>query len=336
MKYILNETPIRTTNGFNVNNIKVDLNVPENYIFHEYNTKNVDIKSSEELNFTSNIGLDNKKYLNSKIDINKNIDQLMSIEYIFNGEDHLVDNIDITIKENLKTNIFINYTSNDNNYHFHNGNINIVASENSSLNLTILNSLNSESVNLIAGNINCGKNSCVKINLIDLSGKVRIYNFKSNTLENSRSDLNNIYIGKNNEVLDLNYHYINKEINSQNNIEVQGILDDKSIKTFKGTIDFKENSKKSIGHENEHCLLLSNTCISKSLPILLCHEEDVDGAHSVSSGKIDTNKLFYLMSRGLTSMEAKKLIIKSNFNAILTNVPEEILDLINNKIDEII
>ena len=336
MKYILNETPIRTTNGFNVNNIKVDLNVPENYIFHEYNTKNVDIKSSEELNFTSNIGLDNKKYLNSKIDINKNIDQLMSIEYIFNGEDHLVDNIDITIKENLKTNIFINYTSNDNNYHFHNGNINIIASENSSLNLTILNSLNSESVNLIAGNINCGKNSCVKINLIDLSGKVRIYNFKSNTLENSRSDLNNIYIGKNNEVLDLNYHYINKEINSQNNIEVQGILDDKSIKTFKGTIDFKENSKKSIGHENEHCLLLSNTCISKSLPILLCHEEDVDGAHSVSSGKIDTNKLFYLMSRGLTSMEAKKLIIKSSFNAILTNVPEEIIDLINNKIDEII
>ena len=336
MKYILNETPIRTTNGFNVNNIKVDLNVPENYIFHEYNTKNVDIRSSEELNFTSNIGLDNKKYLNSKIDINKNIDQLMSIEYIFNGEDHLVDNIDITIKENLKTNIFINYTSNDNNYHFHNGNINIVASENSSLNLTILNSLNSESVNLIAGNINCGKNSCVKINLIDLSGKVRIYNFKSNTLENSRSDLNNIYIGKNNEVLDLNYHYINKEINSQNNIEVQGILDDKSIKTFKGTIDFKENSKKSIGHENEHCLLLSNTCVSKSLPILLCHEEDVDGAHSVSSGKIDTNKLFYLMSRGLTSMEAKKLIIKSSFNAILTNVPEEIIDLINNKIDEII
>lgn len=336
MKYILNETPIKTTNGFRVNNVKVDLDVPDKFSFHEYLTENINIISTDKNDFISNIGLKNSLYKNTKIDIVNNVNELVKLEYIFQNDDHLVDNIDINISDNLNINMFINYSSIDNNYHFHNGNLNINVKENSALNLTILNNFNNKSVNLLSGVINAYGDSNVVINLIDLSGKVRIYNFQSNTLKNSSSSLNNIYIGKNNNLIDLNYNYINKDINSHNNIEVQGILDDNAIKTFKGIIDFKENSKKSIGHENENCLLLSDTCISKSLPILLCHEEDVDGAHSVSSGKIDVNKLFYLMSRGLTEINSKKLIIKSNFNSILNNIPEEIFDIINNKIDELI
>lgn len=336
MKYILNETPIKTTNGFRVNNVKVDLDVPDKLSFHEYLTENINIISTDKNDFISNIGLKNSLYKNTKIDIVNNVNELVKLEYIFQNDDHLVDNIDINISDNLNINMFINYSSIDNNYHFHNGNLNINVKENSTLNLTILNNFNNKSVNLLSGVINAYGDSNVVINLIDLSGKVRIYNFHSNTLKNSSSSLNNIYIGKNNNLIDLNYNYINKDINSHNNIEVQGILDDNAIKTFKGIIDFKENSKKSIGHENENCLLLSDTCISKSLPILLCHEEDVDGAHSVSSGKIDVNKLFYLMSRGLTEINSKKLIIKSNFNSILNNIPEEIFDIINNKIDELI
>lgn len=336
MKYILNETPIKTTNGFRVNNVKVDLDVPDKFSFHEYLTENINIISTDKNDFISNIGLKNSLYRNTKIDIVNNVNELVKLEYIFQNDDHLVDNIDINISDNLNINMFINYSSIDNNYHFHNGNLNINVKENSALNLTILNNFNNKSVNLLSGVINAYGDSNVVINLIDLSGKVRIYNFQSNTLKNSSSSLNNIYIGKNNNLIDLNYNYINKDINSHNNIEVQGILDDNAIKTFKGIIDFKENSKKSIGHENENCLLLSDTCISKSLPILLCHEEDVDGAHSVSSGKIDVNKLFYLMSRGLTEINSKKLIIKSNFNSILNNIPEEIFDIINNKIDELI
>ena len=159
---------------------------------------------------------------------------------------------------------------------------------------------------------------------------------ESNTKSNSESNLNNIYIGRENELIDLNYNYINLEEKSINNIEVQGVLTDKSVKTFRGTIDFKEGSKKSIGHENENCLLLSNECISKSLPILLCHEEEVDGTHSVSSGKIDKDKLFYLMTRNLSELDAKRLIIKSNFNHILNSIPEELRETILNEIDEII
>ena len=34
MKYILNETPIKTTKGFNINNIQLDLDIPVIKNFH--------------------------------------------------------------------------------------------------------------------------------------------------------------------------------------------------------------------------------------------------------------------------------------------------------------
>lgn len=339
MKYILNETPIRTTNGFNVNNVKVDLDIPTNILYHDYNynvCNHVNITSTIENDFSSPIGLNHDTYKNTIIDIDDDVDNTFKLEYEFKDEDNLIDNIDINVKENKRINLFINYSSTCNKESFHNGNINIFAKNSSTVNLTILNSLNVNSINMISGCIHADEKSNVKVNIIDLSGKIRIYNFKSNTKTNSNCSLNNIYIGKQNDLIDLNYNFINLEPNSNNNIEVQGLLDDKAVKTFKGIIDFKEGCKKSIGHENENCLLLSKTCISKSLPILLCHEEDVDGAHSVSSGKIDQNKMFYLMSRGIDEASSKKMIIKGNFNHIISLLPDEIKEFINTKIDEII
>ena len=57
--------------------------------------------------------------------------------------------------------------------------------------------------------------------------------------------------------------------------------------------------------------------------MLLCHEEDVEGAHGVSSGKVDEKKVFYLMCRGIERKDAEKLIIKANFNKIIETIEDE-------------
>ena len=71
--------------------------------------------------------------------------------------------------------------------------------------------------------------------------------------------------------------------------------------------------------------------------MMLCHEEDVAGAHGVSAGKIDKSKLFYLMSRGLDEQEARRLIINANFSQIIKYIPEEnireeVLELIEKEV----
>ena len=110
-------------------------------------------------------------------------------------------------------------------------------------------------------------------------------------------------------------------------------MKDVSKKHFKGTIDFKKGCKKAKGNENEACMLLSDTARSLALPMLLCSEEDVEGNHSSSAGKIGEKELFYIMSRGFELKEAMKLMVRAKFNKILTNVKNE--NLKNEILEEI-
>ena len=60
-------------------------------------------------------------------------------------------------------------------------------------------------------------------------------------------------------------------------------------------------------------------------------------AHSVSSGKIDETRLFYITTEGIDVNTAQSLIILSNFNKILLEIENEkieneLLDLIEEKI----
>ena len=84
-------------------------------------------------------------------------------------------------------------------------------------------------------------------------------------------------------------------------------------------------------------MLLSDTAKSLALPMLLCSEEDVEGQHSTSSGKIGEKELFYIMSRGFSKKEAMKLMVKAKFNKILGSIKseelrEEIINQIDNKL----
>ena len=80
-------------------------------------------------------------------------------------------------------------------------------------------------------------------------------------------------------------------------------------------------------------MLLSKTAKSKALPMLLCSEDDVQGNHSNSAGKIDEDKLYYIMTRGISKKEAQKLIVKAKFNRVLDRIDYE--DLKQELIEEI-
>jgi len=96
---------------------------------------------------------------------------------------------------------------------------------------------------------------------------------------------------------------------SEASIQTVGALLAEARKHFKGTINFEKGCKKSSGSEDELCLLLSRNAKSKALPMLLCTEEDVDGKHASSVGKVSEKELFYIMSRGFSRQDAIKLVV---------------------------
>ena len=316
MEYIINKSPIRTTNNFKVNDFKIDLDIKETE-FNSFEYKNIDIKTEIRDNLESKIGLPASKYLY----VECTGKELGYLTYNFDNnylasEIHVNSDMIITFKGD---NAFLNTK--------------IVIDSNKDNNITIINLTSKESKSFISIENTVDKGIKSTVNFIELGGIVKVSNYYS--INNGENYFNSLYLGKDSDKIDMNYYMGHNEKNSISNINVQGSLFDKAYKSFKGTIDFYEGSSKSIGKEIENCILLSDEAISRSLPVLLCHEEDVEGAHGVSTGKIDEEKLFYLMSRGISLKDAKRLIINANYNLVIDKIPdEEIKKTIKEEIDK--
>lgn len=336
----LNETPIRTSRNFLINNIKLtDVEIPE--AVEEF--KNVEIigrknitENIEETKLTYGLGeiLQNNiiKNSNSKLNINAENEE---IRIIYNFDD---DNINLTnnivVNATKKCKLYIVYKSNTNKECFHNGVIKINALENSKIDVVVVNTMNKNSNNFEAYENIIESNASINYTIIDIGEKNSITNYYSNILgEKAKNDLKTIYLGAENNIKDLNYIAELRGKQSFIDIDVQGALSGNAKKNFKGTIDFKKGCKKAKGNENEFCMLLSEKARSIALPMLLCTESDVEGNHSTASGKVDNQELFYIMSRGLSYNEAVKLIVKARFNKILSRIEDE--DLRNEIIEKI-
>lgn len=143
--------------------------------------------------------------------------------------------------------------------------------------------------------------------------------------EEASADLEVLYLGEGTRSLDLSHRIEYRGRKTQGNIRARGVLMNKSKKIFRDTLDFVSGATGSKGREEENVLMLDDEVRNISVPILLCGEDDVQGEHAVSSGRPDDNLMFYLMSRGISQVDAKILLAQSAFACILDEVPDETL-----------
>lgn len=347
----LNETPVRTSRNFNINNIKLEnIEIP-NEIKEFKNVEIVNENSKARIENNSNTSLtyglneELTKMVNEsanqkiKLIIDSKTNNETQINFNFDDENlSLVDSIEIVANEDTKATVTIKYETRKDIEAFHNGIIKVFAKTGAQVNIIVTNFINTRSNNFISMENVLEENANVQYTIVDFGGKNSITNYYSNILgDSANNNLNTIYLGKKMQVFDLNYIAELRGKRTNIDIEVQGALKDNAKKHFKGTIDFKKGCKKATGNENENCMLLSNTAKSIALPMLLCSEEEVEGNHSSSAGKIGDKELFYIMSRGFNKKEAMKLMVRAKFNKILENIKNE--DLKNEivaKIDEIL
>lgn len=342
-KLKLNETPVRTSRNFLINNIKLEnvvipekLEMFQNVMVTGTESFNKDI-NKQHLNYGLSEELEENVFYkaNSQIAIKVKENDNIKVTYDFDDDNlQLVNQIDICATGNA--NIIIEYKSSTNKECFHNGVIKVFAKENAKLNITVINLLNNNSEHFEAMENILEDNSDLNYTIIDIGGKNSIQNYYSNIIgKSAKNDLKTIYLGSENQIKDINYIAELRGQKSFVDIDVQGALKENAKKNFKGTIDFKKGCKKAKGNENEFCMLLSEKAKSLALPMLLCTEDDVEGNHSTASGKVDKEQLFYIMTRGLSYKEAVKLIVRANFNKTIERIlDEEVKQNIIKEIDE--
>ena len=130
------------------------------------------------------------------------------------------------------------------------------------------------------------------------------------------------YLCREDHNLDINYVSDHRGRKTNAAMQFKGVLMDTASKTFRGTIDFKNGSAGSVGDEQEDALLLSEDVINKTMPVILCQEEDVDGRHGATIGQLGEDILFYMQSRGIDEDEAKRIMIKARLDSVARMIPD--------------
>ena len=131
------------------------------------------------------------------------------------------------------------------------------------------------------------------------------------------------YLTADDHVMDINYYvnHVGKECDT--NIYTSGVLRDKCYKVFRTTIDFQPGAVKSSGEENENVLLMNDGVTNKTVPTILCGEEDVAGEHGCTVGRLADDLIFYLESRGIPNEEIYEMMAKARLEATIRKIPDE-------------
>ncbi|MEM3643006.1 MAG: SufD family Fe-S cluster assembly protein, partial [Thermoplasmatales archaeon] len=71
-------------------------------------------------------------------------------------------------------------------------------------------------------------------------------------------------------------------------------------------------------------LLLSEEAVGNALPVLEIYNGQVRAKHGETVSNISEDEMFYLMSRGLDTVQAKKAIIEGFISPVIYPLPEDI------------
>ena len=136
------------------------------------------------------------------------------------------------------------------------------------------------------------------------------------------------YLTTSDHVLDINYEAIHTGELSTSDISVMGAMCESSTKRFRGTIHFRHGAVEAKGNEIENVLLLDDGVVNQTVPIILCEEEDVEGNHGATIGRLDEDTLYYMRSRGLDEATIREMMKTAYIDAVLRRIPPEASEIV--------
>ena len=140
----------------------------------------------------------------------------------------------------------------------------------------------------------------------------------------ARLDLNNRYHATHEETLDINHLVRMRGTSTRALLTESGVLNEAAKKTLRATIDLIRGAKDAQGNEIETVMILGDDVVNKTMPAILCDEDDVAGNHGATIGSVSPEQLDYLAARGLSHQAAEQMFIRALFEDAIINAPEEI------------
>lgn len=106
---------------------------------------------------------------------------------------------------------------------------------------------------------------------------------------------------------------------TQSSCVVRSAVYDRACSEYEGTVRIDEFAHGCRASQKHKSLLLSADARASACPSLEIHAHDVQCGHGSAIGQIDDEQLFYMQSRGIAKEQAKKMLVRSFFDALYTD-----------------
>jgi Fe-S cluster assembly scaffold protein SufB len=252
------------------------------------------------------------------IRINKTTDDPVIINKSLLNKVH-VGFVLVIVESGVRCNIIDEVSSNERTYLCSNKVI-VIAKPDSKILFTSIQQLSDKTFGFIKKEGILLKNSRIEWKDLYLGGSfVRSMTYSNLLQENSSVDTKSLYLGGLNQQFDVVIGVTHNAPNTTCDLNTRMALLENSKAVYRGNIKIPLNSSNSKGYQKSDILLLSDDACADSIPQLEIKNHNVKCTHGSTIGFLDKEKLFYLMSRGLTEKQSIAELVKGFFVQISKN-----------------
>ena len=139
--------------------------------------------------------------------------------------------------------------------------------------------------------------------------------------EGADAELKALYFASGEQFFDFHTLQDHRVGNTRSDLLFKGALSGTARTVYAGLIRIEKHAARSDAYQANRNLVLSDKAKATSIPMLEIDNNDVRCTHGATVGPVDPEHLFYLRSRGIPEVTAKRMLIQGFFGDVLDRIP---------------
>jgi Fe-S cluster assembly protein SufD len=170
------------------------------------------------------------------------------------------------------------------------------------------------------------KNSCYQSTIIQ-GGAAHLntqYHIALNGAE-AKCELKSLALARKQQHIDRQFRVSHNTPHTKSRLITRGLANDQGKSTFTGKIIVHPHASKTNASLDDKNLVLSLQAEINTRPELEIYNDDIICTHGATVGHLDEEALFYLASRGIPELTAKKLLVDAFMQPVIQDLPTSVL-----------
>jgi Fe-S cluster assembly protein SufD len=195
--------------------------------------------------------------------------------------------------------------------------------QDSTLRIVKMQSLEDYSYSMVASHkVNVAKNANAILKSFDLGGGQALQLIKVDLDTYAHADAGHLLYLNENSKRGTVSQIIHKGEHSTSKQEAKNILDGDARGIFDALIRVEHSAKYTKAEQNSKAILLHEKAYMVAKPQLEIYIDELEASHGATTGQLDRKQLFYLQSRGISYVEARKMLVIAFANTLIETVKD--------------